>query len=300
MQLSQALKPYPYFQNVYEYYPHIGRFMGRGAQAILRRQIAKGLQLQTGYTFSKLLSDPLTVPLALPGNISTGIQNSYAPHSEYSVDPSDVTHRFTGNLSYQLPFGQGQTFLNHASSRVNDVVSGWNLAGTVIGESGRPLAISGASSLVATRPDFVVGQSLHVPHPNRSQWFNQLAFKNPTDIDINGKVVTYRFGDVPRTLSQLRSPGDLNLNVSLSKQTTLSESYKLELRVEAFNVINRVNYNAPNTSFVAGALSSGSSATTAPTYDPTKPQTYDPTTAFGSLTGATQARTLQLTAKFLF
>ena len=53
-----------------------------------------------------------------------------------------------------------------------------------------------------------------------------------------------------------------------------SEASKLEFRAEAFNILNKVNYQAPD-----GNVSNGS---------------------FGSITGAYPARQLQLAAKLIF
>jgi Carboxypeptidase regulatory-like domain len=274
MQVLQKLKPYPYFQNVYEYYPHVGSFLGRVGQISIRRPISASLQLQLGYAYSKLLSDPLITSLTAGTAISAQLQNNYDVHSEYGIDNSDVTNRLSGNLTYVLPFGKGQTYLTHVPSVVDRIVSGWNLAGTVIAESGRPLAITGTNGNTATRPNFVPGVSLKVAHPSASEWFNTAAFQ---------VAPAYTFGNVPRTLSQVRGPGALNINLNLIKQVKF-ERYTGEFQISAFNVINKTNLGTPNTSYVAP--SSTSTSTTA--------------SAFGTITTALQPRTLQATVRIRF
>jgi hypothetical protein len=46
----------------------------------------------------------------------------------------------------------------------------------------------------------------------------------------------------------LRAPGIANWDLALFKETHLSERLVLQLRAEAFNLFNRVQFGAPNTS----------------------------------------------------
>ena len=274
LEVLQALKPYPYFQNVYSYYPHIGRYLGRTLQAAASRPIATGLQLQLGYAYGKLMSDPLEPAITAATTVSSQLQNSYDPHSEYSIDPSDVTNRLSGNLTYTIPLGRGQRFLNSGADWVDRIVSAWNIAATVVAESGRPLALTGSNGAQATRPDFVPGARLTVAHPNATEWFNTAAFTS---------APPYTFGNVPRTLSQLRGPGAFELDTNLQKVVKwkhLSSTFQLS----AYNVLNKTNFGSPNTSYIAP--SSTTTATTA--------------SAFGTITTALQARMLQATVRLSF
>ena len=47
----------------------------------------------------------------------------------------------------------------------------------------------------------------------------------------------------------MRRPWNLNENVSLAKSITMSSSLDMDIRVEAFNLFNRVVWGAPNTDF---------------------------------------------------
>jgi hypothetical protein len=176
-------------------------------------------------------------------------------------------------MTYTFPFGKGQRFLGSLSTGHDRFVSGWTMSGTVIGETGRPLQITGSNNAGATRPDFVVGEPLKLAHPNQSEWFNTKAFV---------AAPYFTFGNVPRTLGAVRGPGDLSLNLNLGKITKFGR-YTAEFRVDAFNALNKTNYGTPNTGFVTLTSSIGAGAT-----------------PFGAITTATQARTLQLTGRFRF
>jgi hypothetical protein len=157
---------------------------------------------------------------------------------------------------------------------VNRVIGGWNLASTIIAESGRPLAITGSNGAQALRPDFVPGIGLKVSHPAANEWFNTAAFQI---------APPYTFGNVPRTLGAIRGPGAFSVNLNLSKQTKF-ERYTGEFRIDAFNVLNKTNLGTPNTNYIAP--SSTTTTTTA--------------TAFGTITTALPARSLQATVKIRF
>jgi hypothetical protein len=81
-----------------------------------------------------------------------------------------------------------------------------------------------------------------------------------------------RFGIAPR--NSVRAPWFWQVDLALSKQLAIASGAKLEVRIEAFNLLNRTNVQAPN-----GNRSSG---------------------AFGTITSAYDARQLQLGAKLLW
>jgi hypothetical protein len=64
------------------------------------------------------------------------------------------------------------------------------------------------------------------------QFFNPASFSN---------VVTQGYGTAPRNV--LRGPGRTNLDLSLAKATPLyRERVSLELRVDAFNLLNHTEF----------------------------------------------------------
>ena len=71
-------------------------------------------------------------------------------------------------------------------------------------------------------------------------------FANP---QVAVKPAPYADGDAPRVLSNARIPGTDNLTASLFKEVPLEfrEGARLEMRLEAFNVLNRVQFAGPDT-----------------------------------------------------
>jgi hypothetical protein len=77
------------------------------------------------------------------------------------------------------------------------------------------------------------------------------------------------FGNAPR--NSVRGPWFWQLDASLGKEIAFGKTANVELRFEAFNLLNRTNFQAPS-----GNRSSG---------------------AFGTITGTYDARQLQLGVK---
>jgi hypothetical protein len=84
--------------------------------------------------------------------------------------------------------------------------------------------------------------------PFKDSWFNPAAF----GVDASGRQMTATqllyagFGNTTRYNPKLRNPWYLNENLTLSKNVDLTERVKFTLRVEAFNLLNRVRWGAPD------------------------------------------------------
>jgi hypothetical protein len=281
---QQSLLPFPYYTSVNVFSPHDGNMSAHYLELTGQRQARTGLTVLFGYTVGKLLTDSTGSPLSYLNGIAgqNGYQNVYNRHSEYSLDPTDVSQRATVSALYNLPFGRGQRFSAH-NAVVDRVIGGYQFNVIGVFQTGYPLAITGANSFTATRPNSVPGVSVSRSDQNRTHWFNTAAFQNPSD---------FTFGNVPRTQPHVRAPGTQNFDFSIFKTTEITERLKLQLRAEAFNVLNHPNYGLPGTSFSAasntivngngvggGGNTSGS---------------------FGVITSAAEGRSLQIAAKLTF
>ena len=281
---QQSLLPFPYYGAVSVYNPHDGNLHADYLELTAQRQARTGLTVLFGYTVGKLLTDSSGSPLAYLNGIAgaNGYQNIYNRHAEYSLDPTDVSQRATVSALYNLPFGRGQRFQG-PNGLVNRMIGGFQFNVIGVFQTGFPLAITGANSYTATRPNYVPGVSVSVPNQSRSKWFNTAAFQNPAD---------FTFGNVTRTLPHVRSPGTQNFDFSVFKTTEITERFKLQLRAEAFNALNHPNYGIPGTTFSAAANTIvngngvGGGANTSG--------------SFGVITSAADGRSLQLAAKLIF
>ena len=82
---------------------------------------------------------------------------------------------------------------------------------------------------------------------NPNQWFNPAAFLVPAP---------GTYGNLGR--GTYEGPGLAEVDLSLLKNTAISERINLQFRAEAFNILNRSNYGTPNAILFSGTSVSSS------------------------------------------
>jgi hypothetical protein len=166
------------------------------------------------------------------------------------------------------------------------MIGGWSLSGIATLQSGFPFSpqlgynpTGNGDSRNPARPQ--LNPNFHGKLYSRTQqsWFNPDAFEAPDP---------GTFGNTSR--DSLIGPGLSNVDLSLSKSTTIRERLRTQFRVEYFNVLNHSNFTTPN-AVVFSAGPTPAKPTTAPAVSPTA----------GLVTAtATTSRQLQFALKFLF
>ncbi len=74
----------------------------------------------------------------------------------------------------------------------------------------------------------------------------QMYYANPGALSVPQPLYN---GTMPRVLDSIRAPGTNNFSVSADKQFKMTEGTSLIFRWEAFNLFNRTQFGAPNTTF---------------------------------------------------
>ena len=237
-------------------------------QLTLTRRLDKGLQFGVVYTFSKNITDSSTDR----GDI---IPDPLRPDLERAVSQFDRTHVFSANFLYELPFGKNKTF--NLGSIGNAILGGFQLAGIYTLQSGTPLTITQGGGTVAVdpfdqgftgatlRPNLVCDPTLSKGERSVTRWFDTSCFQGLTSASTS-------YGSAGRGI--VRGPGINNLDLSIYRTFRFTESMNLQLRAEAFNVLNLVNYGNPGTTLG--------------------------TPLFGVITSARDPRIIQLGVKFNF
>jgi hypothetical protein len=212
-------------------------------QARFQQRLARGLAALASYTWSKSIDDASNF-FSSSGDPNFP-QNSYNVAAERGRSNFDVRHRLSVSYSYALPFGRGRAYLDD-NGWLSTVLTGWESHGIITVQSGRPFTVAllpeidnsgtGRSILgfgTNDRPNLVGNPELS--NPTTGQWFNTSAFAFPAP---------GTFGNAGRNI--LNGPGFQNVNISLMKNTALSERINLQFRAEAFNLFNHPNFNLPD------------------------------------------------------
>lgn len=222
----QDRRPYPRFGNVSVHSQALSSDY-HALQAKLQRRASAGLWYLVSYTFSKSLTRQ---PAPEAGGNFT-----------YDRGPSvfDVPHSLALSFGYELPFGRGKPLLGDAGGLAHALVGGWQLQSIVNYRSGLPFTPTISRDVAnigvgGQRPNRIgAGKA---DNPTLDAWFDKSAFAVPDE---------FTFGDSGRRI--LRAEHQWNVDASLFKQFAVTAGSTLELRAEAFNLLNSPYFAAPNT-----------------------------------------------------
>jgi hypothetical protein len=270
-----------------------GRYRYDSLQAEIRKRFSQGLYFQVNYTYSKNLTNAIGTSQQL---FEPYLDNA-RPELDWQRADFDTTHVLNFNAIYQLPFGQGKRFLNYGGW-ADKILGGWELSGLGQWQSGAPITFVDTrgtfnrtarsarqtpySSLTNDEIQQLVGifeanGNIYWINPaiinstgRASEGYNQATFPGQIFFNVNPGDT----GTVGRAI--IDGPAYFNVNMALLKNIRFTESMRLQFRVEAFNVLNNVNF-VQNTQFAN--INS---------------------TSFGQITGAFGPRELQWAARFEF
>jgi hypothetical protein len=197
-----------------------------------------------------------------------GPQDFYNLNAEYGTGAYDQPYNSTTSFVWALPFGRGRRWGNGLSPVLDALVGGWQLSGinTVTAGEAVTLTYTPAASFVVSgiqqdfrgannyRPNVVCDAYAPSGQQSISNWFNKDCVVVPTD-------PSQPFGNAPR--NSVRGPNFWSFDLAATKQVPVGTALKVEFRLEAFNLFNRVNFAPPN-----GNRSSGGFGTITSTYDP--------------------------------
>ncbi len=253
----------------------VGNATYNGLQTVFHKRLGHGLDFQAAYTWSHAIDDAAD-PLVAPGGNRNIARNSFNLHEERGTSDYDLRHRLIINYVYEVPFGPGHAhFKDGVAARV---LGGWELAGLSTFQSGHPFDIYSSRDSeytgLSNRPDIVGNPSIPAG-----------AARNQVGPPVTAFAVQ-PFGR-PGTLGRnvFTGPRYYDTNVSLIKNTRLTERINLQFRAEAYNLFNRIQFDNPGTA----------SDTTA------SPGTFGQ--SLSTLTqpdGTTSARQIQLALKLIF
>jgi hypothetical protein len=215
-------------------------------QGKLLKRFSGGLQFLASYTFGKSLDYGAS---AASGGGAVG-SGQTVTRMDLWRGPSgfDVKHRFVLSYVWDLPFGREHRW---ASGGVGNAVLGdWQFSGIVTLATGRPFTVflnTGVNNGAPSWPNRIGDGKLDNPGPDL--WFDIADFVAPPP---------NTYGDSGRGI--LYAPGTKTLDVSLAKRIPIRQRLNLQLRADAFNLLNTPQFGFPNQNI--GAPTAGRITTT--------------------------------------
>lgn len=254
---TQRLRPFPQFSNVSLINPSIGNSEYHAVFGRVQKRFSRRFSLLAHYTYSRFYDD---VESANEYGNAASYQNQYDRSADWGRSASDVPHHLVVSLLYELkPF---------TGNAIGDAVfGGWRVGVLETMQSGAPFSVLTAANLANAfsagpiRADLIGDPS--AGEQTIARWFDTAAFALPAP---------FTFGNSPRSV--LRGPALITTDLTLEKSLPVGAGMRVDIRAEAYNLLNRANYNLPG--FTLGAAD------------------------FGVISSARSARTVQLGARLNF
>lgn len=248
-------------------------------QTKVEHRAARSLNLLNSFTWSKGIDNSSQV-LEEP-NGSTGTpQNLYDIAADRGISGYNVPFLNSTSAVWTLPVGKGRTFGRNLPGAVDAIVGGWQLSAINTMRSGRTVNLryntSGPTPVTAGLATFLGGVNLRpnllgdpmTPIEQRSidNYFNRANVVLPP--------ATAPFGNAGRNIVRGYAYYQLNMGLQKNVKLPFRERMSVQIRGEAFNLLNKTNFGAPT-----GDRSSGN---------------------FGTIRSAYAARQMQLALKIMF
>ena len=268
-----ANRPYPQWSQI-----TMGATRGHSwynsLQLKFEKQMSRGLYTLASYTFASAVDEA--------GAYDAGTQPQLLDILAAERGPQSQTarQRFTWTNIYNLPVGRGHKFGGNWNRLTDALLGGWQISNIVSTRTGLPINVTLAATGIdpvnnrnytffsrnggGLRPNRVGATNSGIdPRSDRLHFLNAAAFQIQT---LNTP------GNAGRNIAL--GPKLFNVNLSLVKRFAVTEGSAIDLRLEAFNAFNTVNFANPNTTLG--------------------------TATFGQITSAADPRQVQIAVRYRF
>ncbi len=238
-----------------------------GLQSTLSHHFTGGLYFQAAYTYSKSIDNGSGSVFGDELNGLTQYGNLLNPSGQRAVSDFDRRHRFVVSYNYDLPVAK--LLHGHGSTRL---VNGWTVNGVSTFQSGTPITVFDGSTFTLQDLDGINGTNFATLAPGATlasavtsgnigsrlgSYLNLSAFTPGGNCVNNQNVVVpcqvngapnpaaagAAIGNVGR--NTFRGPFQQNWDLSITKNTKVTEATSVDFRAEFFNAFNHPVFSGP-------------------------------------------------------
>jgi len=236
-------------------YRAVGISTYNALQLSATKRMSHGFQVGAAYTWSHSLDEQSGLGLFYNGN------NALLPRTGYASSDYDRTHVLTFDYLYRLPS------FAHGNGLVSKLANGWGFRGVTVLQSGQPFSIidfsGGAGSIYFGPSDFITNPIVPLaPGFTPAKALTGASGANPNAPAINPAAFTIPliqpgqkgvplgdpyetdFGTGGRNI--FRQAFQKRADISLVKETKLSERFDLTYSFDVFNLTNTPSFDTPN------------------------------------------------------
>ena len=273
----QSRRPIQEFADItYAFNGGISRY--NSLQVKYEYRMRRGLMMLNSFTWSKAKDNGA-------GSLEGPFGNFPAPQDFYNLDADYGTSAYdqplnnTTSVVWSVPVGRGRKWLTNAGTLTDALLGGWTLSGINTMASGEvaTLQYSPAASFQVSgiQQDFR-GANNYRPNVNGDPYGDRdsvATYLSRDTVTVPGDP-SQPFGNAPR--NSVRGPWFWQMDLVAAKDfpLPLGDQTRIQVRLEAFNVLNKTNFRAPNANRSLGN--------------------------YGTITATQDARQLQLGVKLTF
>lgn len=225
VQLQALLVPYPQYGTVTQTNTNGKLAIAHTFEARAQRPFSKGLSFVFSYAYNyekvQQWFDDIAQYKVLKSNGADGWE--WRPAADVP------RHRVTAAVTYQLPVGKDRRWGSSMPTAADLVVGGWQLSASTRVYSGRPLLFG----------TYVVSGNPTLDNPTRDKWFDTSKF---------AVADSYARRTNPYYYDGLNGPGWSITDTTLTKMFNLTKRYRVEARIEAYNIFNQILWDNPDLS----------------------------------------------------
>ena len=230
-------------------------------EARVTKRVSSGLRFTASYTWSHALDEQSGLGLFVTGN------NPVTPKANYASADFDQTHVLLINYSYTFPS------LNTNSKALKYLANGWTWGGQTVAQSGQPYSVydySGSVGSLYFGTDDEIGNPIVPISPGVS--YKQAELQGTHGVNA-GKPVLNANDFLPQFVAPgtngvppcdatgcddyesvygtsgrntFRGPFQVRFDMSLAKDFSFKERYRLRFEADAFNIFNQPDFDTPN------------------------------------------------------
>ena len=220
---ADLLKPYPQYLNMFQDWTNGRKARYHTMELRAQRPFFSGMSVLAGYAY-----------------VRGSRQEFYDNVDEYDgtwtwTNLQDPRHRLNLSVVWDVPVGRDKAFGSSLNPVLNAVIGNWEMAGNYRYESGQYLRFN---SMVA--PDETPKMIGEVGAGNF--WFDTTGFRT---------LPAFTRRTNPWQYDNLKGPNYKNVDLALAKRVPINGHMRLNFRIEAYNLLNGMNWFLPNTTIGA-------------------------------------------------
>ena len=203
-------------------------------QTSIRKRFSNNFSFDVHYTLSKgTATQGGDVGAYYQGDFEDFTQDFFNPEADRGPIVSDARHRMSADVIFELPW------FKEANPLLRNTLGGWEISGILSARSGERLLITQPSGIPNSRPDFVGGNPVLPDWRSTRLYLNRESFALVPTSSVTR--ATLRPGTVKP--DQARGPASWTVDMTVGKNVSINGRMRLQVRLDMFNALNRVNYS---------------------------------------------------------